>query len=72
MKLSKKRLLDRQVCITVSQRLRHNSAKVKNKRYQKPTFAVADLDFHDDGGGGGILLISHKNPCFIEYFEKRI
>ena len=26
--------------------------RLKTKRYQKPTFAVANLDFHDDGGGG--------------------
>ena len=46
MKLSKKRLLDRRVCITVSHRQRHNSAKVKKtKRYQMPTFAVANFDF---------------------------
>ena len=38
--------------------------RLKTKRYQKPTSAVANLDFHDDGGGGGrqSMLFSNDFP----------
>ena len=39
--------------------------RLKTKRYQKPTFAFADLDFHDYGGGGGILYIMDILSYFI-------